>query len=87
MLKSMRRRIAELEMRDAELAEAEQARKLYRHLIENSLGLMCSHDLNGVLLLVNPAAAESLGYAPLRVSEGICETFSFLRCGPNLTDI
>lgn len=37
---------------------------LYRLLVENSLGLMCSHDLDGVLLSINPAAASSLGYMP-----------------------
>ncbi|HKE87545.1 MAG TPA: ATP-binding protein, partial [Vicinamibacterales bacterium] len=36
----------------------------YRQLVENSLGLICTHDLNGVLLSVNPAAAGSLGYEP-----------------------
>ena len=35
----------------------------YRRLAENSLGLMCCHDLDGVLLWINPAAAESLGYS------------------------
>src|SRR5678810_1090021 len=34
----------------------------YRHLIENSLGLICTHDLDGIVLSVNPAAADSLGY-------------------------
>jgi PAS domain S-box-containing protein len=37
---------------------------LYRLLVENSLGFMCIHDLDGVLRLINPAAAQSLGYAP-----------------------
>jgi len=41
---------------------SEQQLRLYRLLVENSLGLMCIHDLNGQLLTVNPAAAESLGY-------------------------
>ncbi|MBA2620484.1 MAG: CHASE3 domain-containing protein, partial [Acidobacteria bacterium] len=36
----------------------------YRDLVEKSLGLICSHDLDGVLLSVNPAAANALGYAP-----------------------
>ncbi len=36
----------------------------YRRLAENSLGLMCCHDLEGVLLWINPAAAQSLGYSP-----------------------
>ncbi len=41
---------------------AEHDPKLYRLLVENSLGLMCIHDLNGILLTINPAAAQSLGY-------------------------
>ena len=45
----------------------EQQLRLYRQLVEHSLGLMCIHDLEGVLLAINPAAAESLGYS---VSEG-----------------
>ena len=42
--------------------------KLYRLLAENSLGLMCIHDLEGVLHYLNSAAARSLGYSP---EEGI----------------
>ncbi len=42
--------------------------KLYRLLVENSLGLMCVHDLDGVLRFINPAAAQLLGYNP---SEGV----------------
>ena len=38
--------------------------RLYRELFEDSLGLMCIHDLDGVLLIVNPAAAQSLGFRP-----------------------
>lgn len=34
----------------------------YRQLIEGSLGLICTHDLDGVLLTVNAHAAASLGY-------------------------
>ena len=35
----------------------------FRKLFQHSLGLICTHDLQGVLLSVNPAAAESLGYS------------------------
>jgi len=35
----------------------------YRALVESSRGLICTHDLSGVLLSVNRAAAERLGYA------------------------
>ena len=38
--------------------------KDYRDLVENSLDLMCTHDLNGVLLTINLAAARTLGYEP-----------------------
>src|SRR5919109_216063 len=41
---------------------------LNRLLVENSLGLMCVHDLNAGLVAINPAAAQSLGYRP---EEGI----------------
>ena len=34
--------------------------RLYRLLVENSLGLMCIHDLEGVLHFINPAAAQAL---------------------------
>ena len=33
---------------------------IYRVLVENSLGLMCVHDLDGFLLSVNPAVRRSL---------------------------
>ena len=36
----------------------------YRDLVENSLDLICTHDLNGLLLSVNLAAARALGYEP-----------------------
>jgi len=45
-----------------------QQLQLYRLLVENSLGLMCIHDLDGVLLLINPAVAQSLGY---RMEDGL----------------
>jgi PAS domain S-box-containing protein len=36
----------------------------YRELVEYSLGLICTHDLTGRILSINPAAAASLGYRP-----------------------
>src|SRR5262249_18547254 len=36
----------------------------YRELVEYSLGLICTHDLTGNILSINPAAANSLGYQP-----------------------
>lgn len=38
--------------------------KRYRALVDEGQGLICTHDLDGKLLSVNPAAAESLGYTP-----------------------
>ncbi|HTQ57063.1 MAG TPA: PAS domain S-box protein [Bryobacteraceae bacterium] len=48
----------------SQLANARQQERLYRVLFEDSLGLMCVHDLDGVLSIVNPAAARSLGFRP-----------------------
>jgi len=36
----------------------------YRTLVEKSGGLMCTHDLAGVIISVNKAGASALGYAP-----------------------
>jgi PAS domain S-box-containing protein len=49
------------QQREAEstLRESEAS---YRQLVEGSLGMVFTHDLNGVLLSVNKHAAESLGY-------------------------
>jgi PAS domain S-box-containing protein len=38
--------------------------QLYRDLVEHSHDLICTHDLEGVLLTVNLAAARTLGYEP-----------------------
>ncbi|MCU1267241.1 MAG: putative Histidine kinase (modular protein) [Acidobacteria bacterium] len=38
--------------------------KRYRALVDSGQGLICTHDLEGKLLSVNPAAAASLGYTP-----------------------
>jgi PAS domain S-box-containing protein len=38
--------------------------ELFRQLVENSQGLICSHDLEGNLLYVSPASAWELGYTP-----------------------
>ena len=45
----------------ARLAQSSDQR--YRALVESSRGLICTHDLAGILLSVNPAAADRLGYA------------------------
>ena len=34
----------------------------FRKLFERSLGLICTHDMDGVILSVNPATAHQLGY-------------------------
>ncbi|MEJ7699727.1 MAG: PAS domain-containing protein [Pyrinomonadaceae bacterium] len=39
-----------------------KSEKRYRDLVEKSLGLICTHTLDGLILSVNPAFANSLGY-------------------------
>src|SRR3954454_23625258 len=41
-----------------------ESERLYRELVEYSLGLICTHDLSGIILSINPAAAHSLEYRP-----------------------
>jgi len=43
-------------------AELHRSEDRYRNLFENSLGLICTHDMDGILLSLNPAAANALGY-------------------------
>lgn len=64
--KGLAARVEELNMvlaereRAAESLRASESRN--RHLVEHSLGLICTQDLAGMLLSVNPAAARFLGY-------------------------
>jgi PAS domain S-box-containing protein len=51
------------EQREAELA-LRSSELRYRQLIEGSLGMICTHDLNGYLLSINTHAAANLGYQP-----------------------
>lgn len=39
----------------------------YQDLVENSLGLICTHDLEGRLLSINPAGAELFGFTPAEI--------------------
>src|SRR5258708_26130091 len=41
--------------------ELNDAQERYRNLVENSTALICTHDLEGRVLSINPAAARSLG--------------------------
>src|SRR5687768_15741454 len=64
----LRQRVAILEAALAEQAERETIfeanERRYQHWMENTLGLLCVHDLNGIILEVNTAAAQALGFHP-----------------------
>ena len=42
--------------------QLETSERLYRNLIDKSLGLICTHDPDGIILSVNPSGADALGY-------------------------
>jgi PAS domain S-box-containing protein len=54
-------RLARWKHRIESAAALEASEKRYRQLFESSLGLICTHDLNGILLSMNPAGARALG--------------------------
>lgn len=55
------RDISQVMEKERQLQENEHQ---FRIFFNNSRGMMCMHDLNGKLLAVNLASAESLGYKP-----------------------
>jgi PAS domain S-box-containing protein len=61
---SLKEQISERTRAEAGLRESEGR---YRALVDNGQGLICTHDLEGRLLSVNPAAAQSLGYTPIEM--------------------
>jgi two-component system cell cycle sensor histidine kinase/response regulator CckA len=67
-LAALRRRNAQLAATVAAQRQAQVAMRAseqrYHQLVEQGLGLMCMHTLDGTLLAVNTAAARALGYGP-----------------------
>src|SRR5215510_12012939 len=65
-LTALRQRCVALETALAPLSSGSRALPAdpvwYRHVVDHGLGLICMHDLDGVLLFINPAAARALGY-------------------------
>jgi diguanylate cyclase (GGDEF)-like protein/PAS domain S-box-containing protein len=53
----------DITMRKRAVRALEISEGRFRKLFQYSLGLICTHDLNGVLLSVNPAAARALDYS------------------------
>jgi PAS domain S-box-containing protein len=76
-LTALRQRCAALEAALSPSSACPQAMPIdpvwYRHLVDHGQGLICLHDLDGVLLFVNRAAASALGYEP---HEGIGKKLS-----------
>ena len=59
--------IAENEIKPVQVVELHEAlrrhEERYRDLVENSRDLICTHDLQGIILAANPAMVEATGYA------------------------
>ncbi len=55
--------IQDISIRRHVINALETSERRFRQLFQYSLGLICMHDHEGVLLSVNPAAARALGYS------------------------
>jgi diguanylate cyclase (GGDEF)-like protein/PAS domain S-box-containing protein len=51
--------VTALKVAESRLSQSEER---YRHLVEHSQGLICTHDATGRILSANPAALKQLGY-------------------------
>lgn len=54
--------LQDISVRKRAVLALELSEKRFRSLFENSLGLICTHDLDGTILSVNRALAQSLHY-------------------------
>lgn len=67
LVPAVERELQEAEGRRARKRAEEALRESedrYRDLVENSRDLLCTHDLEGRVLSINPAPARALGYEP-----------------------
>ncbi|HEU4669241.1 MAG TPA: diguanylate cyclase [Dyella sp.] len=55
--------IQDISIRRRVMTALETSERRFRQMFQYSLGLICTHDHEGVLLSVNPAAARALGYS------------------------
>lgn len=55
--------VQDISIRRRVVSALEASDRRFRKLFQYSLGLICTHDHDGVLLSANPAAARSLGYS------------------------
>jgi len=55
--------VQDISIRRRVITALEASDRRFRKLFEFSLGLICTHDHEGMVLSVNPAAASSLGYS------------------------
>ncbi len=65
LVPAVERELRETEVRRARKSAEEalqESEDRYRDLVENSEDLLCTHDLEGRILSVNPAPARTLGY-------------------------
>jgi diguanylate cyclase (GGDEF)-like protein/PAS domain S-box-containing protein len=55
--------VRDITVRKRVIRALERSEGRFRNLFEHSLGLICTHDLDGALISVNPATARALDYS------------------------
>jgi diguanylate cyclase (GGDEF)-like protein/PAS domain S-box-containing protein len=55
--------LQDVSVRRQAIEALETSERRFRTLFQHSLGFICTHDMHGIVMSVNPAAARALGYA------------------------
>ena len=73
-IQALRAQVAALEAERTAGEQTREADRLYRSMVDQSLGLLGAHDFEGNCLYANPALTQALGYPPQAwIGRNVCD--------------